>query len=99
MQDVVPTEYSQTPPTATYFHFRFPQRDPKRRTQPISMGKIRHVINDKLHDLIRCQHAPTLFHPSTVNRHQPRLIFTSGFREATPHVEHGQCQWDKEAVP
>ena len=41
----------------------------------------------------------TLFQPSTLKRHQPRLISTSGFREATPHVEHGQCQWDKEAVP
>ena len=40
----------------------------------------------------------TLFQPSTLKRHQPRLISTSGFREATPHVEHGQCQWKKEAV-
>jgi len=24
MPEVVPPEYSQTPPTATYFHFRFP---------------------------------------------------------------------------
>jgi len=41
----------------------------------------------------------TLFQPTTLKRHQPRLISTSGFREATPHVERGQCQWDKEAVP
>jgi len=25
MPDVVPAEYSQTPQTATYFHFRFPR--------------------------------------------------------------------------
>jgi len=40
MQDIVPAEYSQTPPTATYFHYRFPRGDPKRRTQPISMVAI-----------------------------------------------------------
>jgi len=27
--DVVPAEYSQTPPAATYFHFRFPRGDPQ----------------------------------------------------------------------
>jgi len=77
------------PPTAIYFHFRFPRRDPKRRKHPISMRKIRRVINDKLHDLIKCQHAPTLFRPSTLKRHKPRLISTSGFRDATPNVVGG----------
>ena len=45
MREVVPAEYSQTPPTATYFHFRFLRGDPTRRTRLMSMGKIRRVIN------------------------------------------------------
>jgi len=96
---VVPAEYSQTPPTATYFHFRLPRGDPTRRTRPMSVGKIRGVINYKLHELTKsCQHTPTLFRPSTLKRHQRRLIPTSGFCEATTHVDHGQCQWEKEAT-
>jgi len=37
MSEVVPEEYSQTPPTATDFHFRFPRGNPKRPTRPMSM--------------------------------------------------------------
>jgi len=79
MREVVPAEYSQTPPTATYFHFWILRRNPTRRTRPMSMGKIRRVINYKLRDLTKCQHAPKLFQPSTLKRHQRRLISTSGF--------------------
>jgi len=59
------------------------------------MGKVRRVINYKLHDLTKCQHTATLFQPSTLKRHQQWLISASGFSEAIPHVEHGQCQWEK----
>ena len=45
MPAVVPAEYTQTPPMATYFHFRFPRGDPTCRTRPMSTGKSRRVIN------------------------------------------------------
>ena len=39
------------PSMPTYFHFRFLRGDSTRRTRLMSIGKIRRVINYKLHDL------------------------------------------------
>jgi len=42
--------------------------------------------------LTKCQRVTKLFQPSTLKRHQRRLISTSGLCEATLHVEHSQYQ-------
>ena len=55
------------------------------------MGKIRRVINDKPHDLIKGQHAPTLFQPSTLKR----CVAETGSESTRLEQRRGMLTFDK----
>ena len=87
---LVPAEL--TPPTVTYFYFRFPRADPANPTRLSQWGNINVARNEMRQVLINCNKWVTcssrallncdLFHPSSIKRHQQSRICTSCFRKA-----------------